>query len=77
MTSFEGQLYQAMFFSHGGGLTEEFIYDKPTGVKLSTNMFEFYFFFELMGPWIEIQGLAYLIVGLAAGTISLPIFAMA
>lgn len=41
MTSFEGQLYQAMFFSHGGGLTEEFIYDKNTGVKLSTNMFEY------------------------------------
>ena len=41
MTSFEGQLHQAMFFSHGGGLTEEFIYDKKTGVKLSTNMFEY------------------------------------
>ena len=41
LRSFEGQLYQAMFFSHGGGLTEEFIYDKPTGVKLSTNMFEY------------------------------------
>jgi len=41
MTSFEGQLYQAMFFGHGGGLTEEFIYDKKTGVKLSTNMLEY------------------------------------
>jgi CO/xanthine dehydrogenase Mo-binding subunit len=41
MTSFEGQLHQAMFFSHGGGLTEEFIYDKATGVKLSTNIFEY------------------------------------
>ena len=41
MTSFEGQLHQAMLFSHGGGLSEEFIYDKPTGVKLSTNMFEY------------------------------------
>jgi carbon-monoxide dehydrogenase large subunit len=41
MTSFEGQLHQAMFFSQGGGLTEEFIYDKATGVKLSTNMFEY------------------------------------
>ncbi len=41
LTSFESQLYQAMFFSHGGGLTEEFIYDKKTGVKLSTNMFEY------------------------------------
>jgi len=41
MTSFEGQLHQAMFFSHGGGLSEEFIYDKATGVKLSTNMIEY------------------------------------
>jgi CO/xanthine dehydrogenase Mo-binding subunit len=40
MTSFEGQLHQAMLFSQGG-LSEEFIYDKPTGVKLSTNMFEY------------------------------------
>ncbi len=38
MTTFEGQLHQAMLFSHGGGLSEEFIYDKATGVKLSTNM---------------------------------------
>jgi CO/xanthine dehydrogenase Mo-binding subunit len=41
MTSFEGQLHQAMFFSQGGGLSEEWIYDKTTGVKLSTNMFEY------------------------------------
>jgi CO/xanthine dehydrogenase Mo-binding subunit len=41
MMSFEGQLHQAMFFSQGGGLTEEFIYDKATGVKLSTNLFEY------------------------------------
>lgn len=41
MTSFEGQLHQAMFFSQGGGLSEEWIFDKPTGVKLSTNMFEY------------------------------------
>jgi CO/xanthine dehydrogenase Mo-binding subunit len=40
MTSFEGQLHQAMFFSQGG-LSEEFVYDKATGVKLSTNMFEY------------------------------------
>jgi len=40
MTSFEGQLHQAMFFSHGG-LMEEFVYDKKTGVKLSTNMWEY------------------------------------
>ena len=41
MTSFEGQLHQAMFFAQGGGLSEEWIYDKPTGVKLHTNMFEY------------------------------------
>jgi CO/xanthine dehydrogenase Mo-binding subunit len=41
MTSFEGQLHQAMFFAQGGGLSEEWIYDKGTGVKLSTNMFEY------------------------------------
>ncbi|MBN2241948.1 MAG: xanthine dehydrogenase family protein molybdopterin-binding subunit [Acidobacteria bacterium] len=40
LTSFEGQLHQAMFLSQGG-LSEEFIYDKDTGVKLSTNMFEY------------------------------------
>jgi CO/xanthine dehydrogenase Mo-binding subunit len=40
MTSFEGQLHQAMYFSQGG-LSEEFIYDKTTGVKLSTNMLEY------------------------------------
>ena len=41
MTSFEGQLHQAMFFSQGGGLSEEWVYDKATGVKLSTNMWEY------------------------------------
>jgi CO/xanthine dehydrogenase Mo-binding subunit len=41
MTSFEGQLHQAMFFGQGGGLSEEWIYDKTTGVKLSTNMLEY------------------------------------
>ena len=41
MTSFEGQLHQAMFFSQGGGLSEELILDKATGVKLSTNMVEY------------------------------------
>jgi CO/xanthine dehydrogenase Mo-binding subunit len=40
-TSLEGQIHQAMFFSHGAGLTEEFIYDKPTGVKLHTSMLEY------------------------------------
>lgn len=40
MTSFEGQLQHSMFRCQGG-LSEEFIYDKATGVKLSTNMFEY------------------------------------
>ena len=40
MTSFEGQLHQAMFFSHGG-LMEEFIYDKATGIKLNTSFWEY------------------------------------
>jgi CO/xanthine dehydrogenase Mo-binding subunit len=41
LTSFEGQIHQVMFFSDGSGLTEEFIFDKATGVKLNTNMFEY------------------------------------
>ena len=41
MTSFEGQLHQAMYFSQRGGLSEELILDKATGVKLTTNMIEY------------------------------------
>jgi hypothetical protein len=41
VTSFEGQIHQVMFFSDGCGLTEEFVFDKATGVKLNTNMFEY------------------------------------
>jgi len=41
LTSFEGQIHQVMFFSDGSGLTEEFIFDKATGVKLNTNMLEY------------------------------------
>jgi CO/xanthine dehydrogenase Mo-binding subunit len=40
MTSFEGQLHHAMFLA-SGSLSEELIYDKDTGVKLSTNMIEY------------------------------------
>ncbi len=40
-TSFEGQIHQSMYFSHGAGLMEEFIFDKTTGVKLHTNMIEY------------------------------------
>jgi CO/xanthine dehydrogenase Mo-binding subunit len=41
LTSFEGQLHQAMYFSQRGGLSEELILDVPSGVKLNTNMIEY------------------------------------
>jgi CO/xanthine dehydrogenase Mo-binding subunit len=40
-TSLEGQIHQAMDFNVGCQLTEEFVYDKNTGVKLSANMLEY------------------------------------
>jgi CO/xanthine dehydrogenase Mo-binding subunit len=40
-TSLEGQIHQAMNFNVGCQLTEEYIYDKNTGVKLSANMLEY------------------------------------
>jgi CO/xanthine dehydrogenase Mo-binding subunit len=40
-TSLEGQLHQVMMFSDGTQRMEEFIFDKSTGVKLHTNMFEY------------------------------------
>jgi CO/xanthine dehydrogenase Mo-binding subunit len=40
-TSLESQIHQVMDFSAGCQIQEEFIYDKKTGVKLSTNMFEY------------------------------------
>lgn len=40
-TSLESQIDQVMDFSAGCQLQEEFIYDQNTGVKLSTNMFEY------------------------------------
>jgi CO/xanthine dehydrogenase Mo-binding subunit len=40
-TSLESQIHQVMDFSAGCQLQEEYIYDKKTGVKLSTNMFEY------------------------------------
>ncbi len=33
--------------------------------------FPYYFFFELLGPWIEVQGLLFLILGLATRTLAL------
>ncbi|MGD9162452.1 MAG: molybdopterin-dependent oxidoreductase [Desulfobacteraceae bacterium] len=40
-TSLESQIEQVMFFSEGCQLYEEFIFDEKTGVRLSTNMFEY------------------------------------
>jgi CO/xanthine dehydrogenase Mo-binding subunit len=40
-TSLESQIDQVMDFSKGCQLQEEFIFDQRTGVKLSTNMFEY------------------------------------
>jgi CO/xanthine dehydrogenase Mo-binding subunit len=40
-TSLEGQIHQAMDFTAGCQLQEEFVYDPKTGVKLSTNMFDY------------------------------------
>jgi carbon-monoxide dehydrogenase large subunit len=40
-TSLESQIDQVMDFTTGCQLKEEFIYDQRTGVRLSTNMFEY------------------------------------
>ncbi|NLT68261.1 MAG: xanthine dehydrogenase family protein molybdopterin-binding subunit, partial [Acidobacteria bacterium] len=40
-TSLESQIDQVMDFSAGCQLQEEFIFDKQTGVRLSTNMIEY------------------------------------
>jgi CO/xanthine dehydrogenase Mo-binding subunit len=40
-TSLESQIDQVMDFSKGCQLLEEYVYDPKTGVKLSTNMFEY------------------------------------
>jgi CO/xanthine dehydrogenase Mo-binding subunit len=40
-TSLEGQIHQVMDFTAGCQLQEEFIFDPQTGVRLSTNMFEY------------------------------------
>lgn len=38
--------------------------------------YPYYFFFELLGPWIEVQGLALLIGGLIGGAIGFSLFAI-
>jgi len=41
LTSFEGQIHQVMDFNVGCQLTEEFIYDPNTGLRLSNDMLEY------------------------------------
>jgi CO/xanthine dehydrogenase Mo-binding subunit len=40
-TSLEGQIHQVMDFTQGCQLQEEFVFDQGTGVRLSTNMWEY------------------------------------
>jgi CO/xanthine dehydrogenase Mo-binding subunit len=40
-TSLESQIHQVMDFTKGCQVQEEFIFDQKTGVRLSTNMFEY------------------------------------
>jgi CO/xanthine dehydrogenase Mo-binding subunit len=40
-TSLESQIHQVLYFSQGCQLTEDFIFDRNTGVRLSTNMFDY------------------------------------
>jgi CO/xanthine dehydrogenase Mo-binding subunit len=40
-TSLEGQIHQVMDFTQGCQLQEEFVFDQRTGVRLSTNMWEY------------------------------------
>jgi carbon-monoxide dehydrogenase large subunit len=39
--SLEGQIHQVMMFSDGIGRSEEFVFDKQSGVRLSSNMFDY------------------------------------
>jgi CO/xanthine dehydrogenase Mo-binding subunit len=54
-TSLEGQIHQVMDFTKGCQLQEEFVYDPKTGVKLSTNMFEYKKVSMLDMPPVDIQ----------------------
>jgi CO/xanthine dehydrogenase Mo-binding subunit len=40
-TSLEGQIQQTMMFSEGCQLSEEIVWDKTTGVRLNSNMFDY------------------------------------
>jgi CO/xanthine dehydrogenase Mo-binding subunit len=54
-TSLAGQIHQVLDFTKGCQLQEEFIYDQKTGVKLSTNMFEYKKVSMLDMPRVDLQ----------------------
>jgi CO/xanthine dehydrogenase Mo-binding subunit len=54
-TSLEGQIHQVMDFTTGCQLLEEFIFDQKTGLRLSTNMFEYKKVSMLDMPRVDIQ----------------------
>jgi CO/xanthine dehydrogenase Mo-binding subunit len=54
-TSLESQIDQVMDFSAGCQLQEEFVYDPATGVKLSTNMFDYRKVSMLDMPRVELD----------------------
>ena len=54
-TSLEGQIHQVLDFTKGCQLQEEFIYDQRTGVRLSTNMFEYKKVSMLDMPRVELE----------------------
>jgi xanthine dehydrogenase YagR molybdenum-binding subunit len=54
-TSLESQIDQVMDFTAGCQLQEEFIYDRKTGVRLSTNMFEYKKISMLDMPRVDLE----------------------
>jgi len=54
-TSMEGQIHQVMDFSAGCQRQEEFLFDPSTGVRLSTNMFDYKKVSMLDMPRVDIQ----------------------
>jgi CO/xanthine dehydrogenase Mo-binding subunit len=54
-TSLEGQIHQVLDFTTGCQLQEEFIFDQKTGVRLSTNMFEYKKVSMLDMPRVDLQ----------------------
>lgn len=54
-TSLESQIDQVMDFSAGCQLQEEYVYDPATGVKLSTNMFDYKKVSMLDMPRVDLQ----------------------